>query len=196
MDSKESILTACFCSLAGRYYNPIPTRFLAPIDCLKIPALIFLETFYGACIAQLVYIFQTSDESALNYSDFFLKTILNNVVCLINHHKVCNVHVDNLSRQFTTMSVNSQTSYLLNTESACNTYIGLVYVNRVHRGVEMKYRECMMVSALSAGAYTATLYVMVNIMIGGGRALHTPPFIMMECTPERGHCHYLCTLCS
>jgi hypothetical protein len=27
-------------SLAGRYDNPIPTRFLAPIDCLKIPALI------------------------------------------------------------------------------------------------------------------------------------------------------------
>ncbi len=26
------------CSLAGRYDNPIPTRFLAPIDCLKIPA--------------------------------------------------------------------------------------------------------------------------------------------------------------
>jgi hypothetical protein len=24
--------------LAGRYYNAIPTRFLAPIDCLKIPA--------------------------------------------------------------------------------------------------------------------------------------------------------------
>jgi hypothetical protein len=29
------------CSLAGRYDNPIPTRFLAPIDCSKIPALIF-----------------------------------------------------------------------------------------------------------------------------------------------------------
>ncbi len=27
------------CSLAGRYDNPIPTRFLAPIDCLKMPAL-------------------------------------------------------------------------------------------------------------------------------------------------------------
>ncbi len=27
------------CSLAGRYDNPIPTRFLAPINCLKIPAL-------------------------------------------------------------------------------------------------------------------------------------------------------------
>jgi hypothetical protein len=25
------------CSLAVRYDNPIPTRFLAPIDCLKIP---------------------------------------------------------------------------------------------------------------------------------------------------------------
>jgi hypothetical protein len=27
------------CSLAVRYDNPISTRFLAPIDCLKIPAL-------------------------------------------------------------------------------------------------------------------------------------------------------------
>jgi hypothetical protein len=26
-------------SLAGRYDNTIPPRFLAPIDCLKIPAL-------------------------------------------------------------------------------------------------------------------------------------------------------------
>jgi hypothetical protein len=26
-------------SLAGLYNNPIPTRFLAPIDCSKIPAL-------------------------------------------------------------------------------------------------------------------------------------------------------------
>jgi hypothetical protein len=31
--------SACLCSLAGRYDNPIPIRFLAPIDCLKIPAL-------------------------------------------------------------------------------------------------------------------------------------------------------------
>ncbi len=27
------------CSLAGQYDNPIPTRSLAPVDCLKIPAL-------------------------------------------------------------------------------------------------------------------------------------------------------------
>jgi hypothetical protein len=29
------------CSLAGLYNNPIPTRFLAPKDCLKIPPLGF-----------------------------------------------------------------------------------------------------------------------------------------------------------
>jgi hypothetical protein len=31
--------SASLCSLAGRYDNPIPTRFLAPIDCLKVQAL-------------------------------------------------------------------------------------------------------------------------------------------------------------
>ncbi len=30
--------SASLCSLAGRYDNPIPTRFLAPKDCSKIPA--------------------------------------------------------------------------------------------------------------------------------------------------------------
>ncbi len=30
--------SASLCSLAGRYDNPIPPGFLAPIDCLKIPA--------------------------------------------------------------------------------------------------------------------------------------------------------------
>jgi hypothetical protein len=30
---------ASLCSLAGHYDKPIPTRFLAHIDCLKIPAL-------------------------------------------------------------------------------------------------------------------------------------------------------------
>jgi hypothetical protein len=32
------INSASLCSLAGRYDNPIPTRCLAPIDFLKIPA--------------------------------------------------------------------------------------------------------------------------------------------------------------
>jgi hypothetical protein len=30
--------SASLSSLAGRYDNPIPTRYLAPIDCSKIPA--------------------------------------------------------------------------------------------------------------------------------------------------------------
>jgi hypothetical protein len=29
--------------MAGQYSNPIPTRFLAPIDCSKIPALIIVQ---------------------------------------------------------------------------------------------------------------------------------------------------------
>jgi hypothetical protein len=33
------------------------------------------------------------------------------------------------------------------------------------------------VSALSAGAYTATLFVMVDIVKGGGRAVHPPPHL-------------------
>jgi hypothetical protein len=45
------------------------------------------------------------------------------------------------------------------------------------------------VSAHSAGAYTATLLVMVNVMRGGGRALPPSPAranftLMTECTPE------------
>jgi hypothetical protein len=34
----QRINYASLCSLAGRYDNPIPTRFPAPVDCLKIPA--------------------------------------------------------------------------------------------------------------------------------------------------------------
>jgi hypothetical protein len=36
------------CSRAGRYDNPIPPQFLAPIDFLKIPALASLAA-YSAC---------------------------------------------------------------------------------------------------------------------------------------------------
>jgi hypothetical protein len=35
----QEINSASVFSLVGRYENPIPTRFLAPIDCFKIPAL-------------------------------------------------------------------------------------------------------------------------------------------------------------
>jgi hypothetical protein len=36
MDSKEQFRQPLY-SLAGWYDNPIPTRFLAPIDCSKTP---------------------------------------------------------------------------------------------------------------------------------------------------------------
>jgi hypothetical protein len=41
IDSEEPIPPGCvaLCSLADRYDNTIPTRFLFYIDCLKIPAL-------------------------------------------------------------------------------------------------------------------------------------------------------------
>ncbi len=34
----QGIHSASLCGLADQYDNPIPTRFLAAIDCLKIPA--------------------------------------------------------------------------------------------------------------------------------------------------------------
>ena len=40
----QGINSARLCSLAGRYDNPIPPWFLAPIDCLKIPALLCSPT--------------------------------------------------------------------------------------------------------------------------------------------------------
>jgi hypothetical protein len=35
----QGMISTSLCSLAGRYDNPIPPRFLAPVDSLKIPAL-------------------------------------------------------------------------------------------------------------------------------------------------------------
>ncbi len=45
IDSKEPIPSGCN-SLVGRYDNPIPTWFLAPIDCLKIPAQLSFQTVW------------------------------------------------------------------------------------------------------------------------------------------------------
>jgi hypothetical protein len=46
----QGMNSASLCSLAGRYDNPIPPRFLDPIDSLKIPALLrnFLTWNKGA----------------------------------------------------------------------------------------------------------------------------------------------------
>jgi hypothetical protein len=55
----QGINSASLCSLAGRYDNPIPSRCLAPIEFLKIPAQYctdmcrFIErtrkVYYGHC---------------------------------------------------------------------------------------------------------------------------------------------------
>ncbi len=42
----QEMNSASLCSLAGRYNNPIPTRCLAPIDFLKIPAQ-YIQTVCG-----------------------------------------------------------------------------------------------------------------------------------------------------
>ena len=49
-------------------------------------------------------------------------------------------------------------------------------------------------SAHSAGTYTATLLVMVNVVKGGGRAPPPSPAwanftLMIECTPESSRCY-------
>jgi hypothetical protein len=49
----QGINSASLCSLAGRYDNPIPTKFLAPIDCLKIPALVHNPCLQYDRISQL-----------------------------------------------------------------------------------------------------------------------------------------------
>jgi hypothetical protein len=54
IDSREWIPPAyVLCSLVGRYDNPIPTWFLAPIDCLKL-------------LAQTVYIEDSANQRILN----------------------------------------------------------------------------------------------------------------------------------
>ena len=42
----SGIDSASLRSQAGRYDNPIPTRFLAPIDSLKIPALLYWHSLF------------------------------------------------------------------------------------------------------------------------------------------------------
>ncbi len=44
----QGMNSASLCSLAGRYDNPIPPRFLAPIDFLKISALVTKHFFFAS----------------------------------------------------------------------------------------------------------------------------------------------------
>ncbi len=73
----QGINSASLCSLAGRYDNPIPSRFLAPIDFLKIPA-------QGYHITPPPSQLQTADAHTQTYNDYlviFLWTFLSMSVC-------------------------------------------------------------------------------------------------------------------
>jgi hypothetical protein len=63
--------SASLCSLSGRYDNPIPTLFLAPIDCLKNPTL--------ACHSYWLYIADKKQRQLRNMvelvSGFFLSSL-------------------------------------------------------------------------------------------------------------------------
>jgi hypothetical protein len=79
-----------------------------------------------------------------------------------------------------------------------DTFLLLSPPQSTYRG---RVRNRGSVSALSAGAYTTTLYVMVNIVKGDG--VHPQPSpdwanfsSMMDCTLESGVCHSVCALCS
>jgi hypothetical protein len=59
------------CCLAGRYDNPIPARFLAPIDCLKIPALYYCISTGQAL--SLLFLVGGSVSVIINYDKFWIK---------------------------------------------------------------------------------------------------------------------------
>jgi hypothetical protein len=52
----QEMNSANLCSLAGQYDNPLPPRFLAPIDFLKIPALV--TGGVGRRLAAIGYIYR------------------------------------------------------------------------------------------------------------------------------------------
>jgi hypothetical protein len=74
----QGIDSASLCSPAGRYEIPIPTWFLAPIDCSKIPAqLRALKTstyLHIACIAPHFHKKKVREFFYINTLSHFLKS--------------------------------------------------------------------------------------------------------------------------
>ncbi len=83
----QGMNSASLCCLAGRYYNPIPTRFLAPIDCFKIPALfqhILQEPRQWRNIAKVTKLFSKYEQNTkvlTNFCNTFLRIRLNGRKC-------------------------------------------------------------------------------------------------------------------
>ena len=77
----QGMNSVSLCSLAGRYDNPIPTRFLAPMDCLKIPSLVIQCVDRKLKAAdQLIY---AEDDDMLHVA--FIATNVNRCEHYLNH---------------------------------------------------------------------------------------------------------------
>jgi hypothetical protein len=66
MNRFQGTNSARLCSLAGRYNNPVPTRFLAHIDCLKIPAR--AHTFRSRRVGGVLHILYTYSVQSRTYA--------------------------------------------------------------------------------------------------------------------------------
>jgi hypothetical protein len=62
----QGMNSASLCSLAGRYDKPVPTRFLAPIDCWKIPAVNSATGFTFLMISQSIIILSDCKQCRVN----------------------------------------------------------------------------------------------------------------------------------
>jgi hypothetical protein len=69
----QGINSASLFSLAGRYDNPIPTRCLAPIDFLKIPAQVLFSCFASKRIGGYYMGNEYKGERIFLYMQIFLK---------------------------------------------------------------------------------------------------------------------------
>jgi hypothetical protein len=73
--------TVRLCSLEVQYNNPIPTRFLAPVDCLKIPAQksgrkLHSETMGGAIDGTTAMTWATAGYEGPGYASLIFQILL------------------------------------------------------------------------------------------------------------------------
>ncbi len=71
----QGMNSASLCSLAGRYDNPIPTRSLAPIDCLKIPVQTYMDDAVYAVLFTFLKIQNTILYDWYQWYDNLCKTV-------------------------------------------------------------------------------------------------------------------------
>ncbi len=82
---------ARLCSLAGRYDNPIPTRFLAPINFFTIPAQIkhspFTSLWGGSVSVDLIFMIKLGSKENSHLFFFSIKSTLILTFTIINIYR-------------------------------------------------------------------------------------------------------------